>query len=63
LDKRIAVRYVMLGENEKAMEWLQKTIDEHSKTVMSFKFDPRMQRIQVYPPFHEMLRRLGLEPV
>jgi len=53
----------MLGENEKAMEWLQKTIDEHSKTVMSFKFDPRMQRIQVYPPFHEMLRRLGLEPV
>ncbi len=61
--KRIAVLYVMLGENDRAMEWLQKTIDEHSQSVMTFKVDPRLARIQSYPPFKEMLRRLGLEPM
>ena len=61
--KRIAVLYVMLGENDRAMEWLQKTIDEHSQSVMTFKVDPRLERIQSYPPFKETLRRLGLEQV
>ena len=61
--KRIAAVYAMLGENEEAMKWLEKTYDEHSHSVMTFKVDPRLERIQSYPPFQEMLRCIGLEPM
>ena len=58
--KRIAVLYAMLGENNQAMEWLEKTYQEHSKTIMTIKVDPRLDRLQSETRFQEMLKRVGL---
>ena len=58
--KRIAVLYAMLGESDKAMDWLERTYQEHSKTIMSIKVDPRLERIRSNPHFQEMLKRVGL---
>jgi len=58
--KRIGCVYAMLGENDKAMEWLEKTYQEHSKSVMTIKVDPRLERLRSDPRFKEMLRRVGL---
>jgi serine/threonine protein kinase/Tfp pilus assembly protein PilF len=58
--KRIAALYAMLGENDKAMDWLEKNYQEHSKTMMTIKVDPRLERLQSDPRFKEMLARVGL---
>ena len=58
--KRIASLYAMLGDNDKAMEWLVKTYQQHSKTIMTIKADPRLERLRSDPRFKEMLGRVGL---
>jgi tetratricopeptide (TPR) repeat protein len=58
--KRIAVIYAMLGDNDKALEWLEKTYQEHSKTIVTIKVDPRLARLRSDPRFKDLLTRVGL---
>ncbi len=60
--KRIACLYAMLGDNEKAMDWLENTYQEHSKTIMTIKVDPRLDGLRSDLRFKAMLGRVGLPP-
>ena len=58
----IAEAYLILGEKEQTLDWLQKAVDEHSSQVMFVKVDPRFDGLHSDPRFQDLLRRLGLAP-
>ena len=52
--------YTGLGGKERAFEWLQKTIDDHSEDATTFKSDPQLDPLRPDPRFAELVRRVGL---
>jgi TolB-like protein/Tfp pilus assembly protein PilF len=55
-----ALMYVALGENDKALEWLEKAVKEKSVRT-GIVTDPRFDSIRSYPRFKALLRRMNLE--
>ena len=49
-----------LGENEHAMEYLQKCYEEHSHWLIYLHLDPAMDGLRDNPDFQDLLRRVGL---
>jgi len=60
-DRRAAY-YAMLGENDMAIEWLTKAVDERYHTVTSAKVEPAFDPLRDDPRFHDLLLRMNLEP-
>jgi hypothetical protein len=56
----VAEDYALLGEQNKALEWLQKAFGEHDKNLMYLKVDDRLEGLRSDPRFVEMARRIGL---
>jgi len=52
--------HVGLGENERAIEYLQKCYEEHSHWLIYILLDPGMDDLRDNPGFHDQLRRVGL---
>jgi tetratricopeptide (TPR) repeat protein len=52
--------YIGLGENERAMEYLQKCYEEHSHWLIYLHLDPSMDNLRDNPRFQELLQRVGL---
>jgi len=48
------------GEDEKAIEWLDKAADEHASQVIFLHLDPRFERVHSNPRFQNLLRRVGV---
>jgi eukaryotic-like serine/threonine-protein kinase len=52
--------YIGLGENERAIEYLQKCYEEHSHWLIYLHLDPSMDDLRDNPDFQDLLRRVGL---
>ena len=52
--------HIGLGENDRAMECLEKSYEEHSHWLIYLHIDPSMDRLRDNPRFQDLLRRVGL---
>ena len=53
--------YLGLGENEKAMDWLEKCIEDQDGTCWNLKVDPGYDGVRHLPRFQAMLKKVGLD--
>jgi TolB-like protein/DNA-binding winged helix-turn-helix (wHTH) protein/Flp pilus assembly protein TadD len=51
-----------LGENDRALEWLERAFQEHSSGMNTLKVDPRLDPLRQDARFINLLRRVGLTP-
>jgi TolB-like protein/DNA-binding winged helix-turn-helix (wHTH) protein/Flp pilus assembly protein TadD len=56
----IAGDYSILGEKDKAFEWLDKAFHEKSRGIRLIKLDDRFSNIHSDPRFKDLLRRMGI---
>src|SRR2546421_7848234 len=56
----VAIVYAGLGENERALDWLEKPYADHSNAIVFLKVDPQLDTLRSNPRFHELQRRLRL---
>jgi tetratricopeptide (TPR) repeat protein len=56
----LACRYANVGDNDKAMEWLEKSYQAHERMMTNIKVDVRLDRLRSDRRFKEMIRRVGL---
>jgi serine/threonine-protein kinase len=52
--------YIGLGENDRAIEYLEKCYEEHSHWLMYLHIDPSMDGLRANQGFQGLLRRVGL---
>ena len=52
--------YIGLGELDRAMEFLEKSYEEHSHWLIYLHIDPSMDDLRSSPRFQDLLRRVGL---
>jgi TolB-like protein/DNA-binding winged helix-turn-helix (wHTH) protein/Flp pilus assembly protein TadD len=57
-----ALIYAGLGEQDKAVYWLDKAFQEHSTWMLHLKVDPRLDPLRSDPGFQDLVRRVGLSP-
>ncbi len=55
--------HIGLGENERAIEYLEKCFEEHSHWLIYLHLDPSMDGLRDDPGFQSLLRRVGLPPL
>jgi tetratricopeptide (TPR) repeat protein len=58
----IAGDYALLGEKDKAFEWLEKAFQENEAGVGFLKVDEHFEALRSDPRFQDLLRRIGLPP-
>ena len=51
--------HIGLGENERAIEYLEKCCEEHSHWLIYLHIDPSMDALRDNPGFQDLLRRIG----
>jgi len=56
----MAVVHVGLGENGRALEWLQKSAEEHAGWVIYLNIDPKLDPLREEAKFEDLLRKIGL---
>ena len=52
--------HIGLGEDDRAIEYLEKTYEEHSHWLIYLHLDPSMDGLRSNPRFQDLLRRVGL---
>jgi eukaryotic-like serine/threonine-protein kinase len=52
--------YIGLGEHDRAMEFLEKSYEEHSHWLIYLHIDPSMDDLRSSPRFQDLLQRVGL---
>jgi tetratricopeptide (TPR) repeat protein len=52
--------HVSLGEDDRAIEYLEKSYEEHSHWLIYLHIDPSMDALRSNPRFQDLLRRVGL---
>jgi len=57
-----ARRYAILSEKDLAIEWLTQAADERDNTATWAKVDPFFDPLRDDPRFHDLLRRMNLQP-
>jgi len=55
--------HIGLGEHERAIEYLQRSYEEHSHWLIYLHLDPGMDELRNHPGFVDLLRRIGLPPL
>jgi DNA-binding winged helix-turn-helix (wHTH) protein/TolB-like protein/Flp pilus assembly protein TadD len=56
----LAVVYMGLGEKEKALEWLEKSLKERETVMVFLKIDQRFDSLHSDPRFLQLVKELGL---
>jgi len=56
----VAGNYALLGEKERAFEWLEKAFAEHDNAITYLKIDTAFDNVKSDPRFQDLLRRIGL---
>jgi serine/threonine-protein kinase len=56
---RVAEIYVGLGDNDLALEWLQKAFEEHARFLVYLKVEPRLDPLRPDPRFQDLVRRMN----
>lgn len=59
LTYEAAVVYSLLGDNERALEWLGRAAEEHAVGLAFVRVDPRLDGVRGDVRFAELLRRIG----
>jgi tetratricopeptide (TPR) repeat protein len=59
-DYIAAAYYAELGDRERALAWLQLSIDNHAPSVSYALVDPRLDSLRTDPRFHQLLRQTKL---
>jgi eukaryotic-like serine/threonine-protein kinase len=54
--------HIGLGENDRAIEYLEKSYGEHSHWLIYLHIDPSMDGLREDPRFQDLLRRVGVQP-
>ena len=57
----IAVIYVGLGEDDRALEWLEKAYNERHPYLILLKVEPVFDRLRKNSRFIDLQRRVGIE--
>ncbi len=52
--------HIGLGENDRAIDYLEKSYEEHSHWLIYLHLDPSMGDLRNHPRFQTLLRRIGL---
>jgi tetratricopeptide (TPR) repeat protein len=55
--------HIGLGEIEHAIEYLEKSYEEHSHWLLYLHIDPTMDALRSEARFQDLLRRVGLQPL
>ena len=55
--------HIGLGENDRAIEYLEKSYEEHSHWLIYLHIDPGMDGLRDDPRFQSLLGRVGLPTV
>lgn len=58
----VAAVYCALGDKDRALEWLEKAIDQHDASVSDLPSLPFVDPLRGDPRFHDLLKRIGLPP-
>lgn len=56
----LAIAYLGMGDNDKALTWLEKAHRERSGSLSALKVDPTYDPLRGDPRFQQLLRRIGL---
>jgi len=56
----LAVNYVKLGDKEKALFWLEKAYESHTRDLIYLNVMPEYDPIREDPRFQEIVRKIGL---
>jgi tetratricopeptide (TPR) repeat protein len=57
-----ALLYASLGENERALDWLEKAVDERPPFVVWITVHPALDRLRSDPRFAQLLKKMNLPP-
>lgn len=57
----IAIIYAGLGEQDQAIEWLEKAYDEHDHSMVWLKVGPQFDSLREDPRFQALLKKMKLE--
>jgi tetratricopeptide (TPR) repeat protein len=57
----VAIVYVGLAENDKALAWLEKAYGDRSNAIIFSKVDPQLDPLRSTPRFQALLHRLALQ--
>lgn len=58
----LALDYAKLGEKEKALTWLERAYEAHTRDLIYLNVEPQYDPIRDDPRFQEVVRRIGLPP-
>jgi tetratricopeptide (TPR) repeat protein len=58
-----AAAYLSIGENQHAMDLLDKAVEVRSNCLMFLRHDPRLEPLRQLPHFQVLLNRVGLDDV
>ena len=56
----LATNYAVLGENDKAFEWLEKAYEEHAPGLLDLDLDPDYDNLRADSRFQNLVRRIKL---
>ena len=60
--EEIASVYVSLGDNDKAIHWLERAVSEHSGGIHGISFSRDLRPLHTDPRFVALLSQIGLDP-
>jgi len=55
----VARMYARLGDNDRALEWLEKAYDEHADHLVLLKVDPLLDELRGDARFDALMKRVG----
>jgi hypothetical protein len=55
----IATLYAASGQNDKALDLLERAYAQHDSALLQLKVDPRMDNLRSSPRFQDLLRRMN----
>jgi DNA-binding winged helix-turn-helix (wHTH) protein/TolB-like protein/Tfp pilus assembly protein PilF len=56
----LALAYVVLGERDQAIHWLERCYEERANLLVHLNVDPALDRLRPDPRFQDLLGRIGL---
>lgn len=56
----MALAYTALGENDMALDWLEKSYQMHEESLCSLKIDFKFDPLRSDPRFNNMVKKVGL---
>jgi DNA-binding winged helix-turn-helix (wHTH) protein/TolB-like protein/Tfp pilus assembly protein PilF len=55
----LGVAYMGIGDNDRALDWLEKALEERSPNLVGLKTEPAFDGLRSEPRFKELMRRIG----